>query len=336
MSDHYPTNAWRPGEVIPDYHEIPIGVALPPGDYRLEVGLFPPFAETGLPVDSGQTDRVALGAATITPGWAGKPPQPTIARRDRIAPNLILIGTDAAGQVRPGGQARLRLYWQVSGPLPNYQPTLVLRGEGSSGPSSTSAWQSEYVTSAWPTGEIIVTQHTIHAPTGLNGSQGIVQLELDAQSPRLTVARLRVEGVPVTGQEAALNFGDQMMLLDYDLSQVELRPGDVLEMTVNWQSLADMSEDYTIFVHLLGPDGLSHGQVDVWPHDGAYPTSNWPIGKVIADTYRVPLDTDAPAGAYRIEVGVYLLRTMSRLPVLNAANRPVDDKLLIAGLTVKK
>jgi hypothetical protein len=32
VSEHYPTNAWRPGEVIPDHHEIPIAATLQPGD----------------------------------------------------------------------------------------------------------------------------------------------------------------------------------------------------------------------------------------------------------------------------------------------------------------
>lgn len=338
VGDHYPTNAWRPGKVIPDYHEIPIEATLQPGDYRLEVGLFHPFAEIGLPVNGGQADRATLGTVTVMPTWKGKPPQPTIARRDPVAPNLMLIGVDKPEQVRPGGQARLRLYWQVMGPPPDYQPEWVLWSRGSSTPSTTRAsWQGEYNTSTWPPGETIVTQHAIHVPASLSGPEGCLGLETEVKDPGLmTVACFRIEGEPVTGQEVAVNFGDQMLLLDYDLPQKELYPGDLFEITINWQGLADTDEDYTVFVHLLGPDGLVHGQVDVWPHDGTYPTSTWPAGKVIADTYRVPLDTDAPPGAYRVEVGVYLLRTMGRLPVLNADGRPVDDKLLIEGLTVRE
>jgi hypothetical protein len=142
--------------------------------------------------------------------------------------------------------------------------------------------------------------------------------------------------VPGTGQEAIVNFDNQMLLLNYDIPQNVLHPGELFDMTINWQGVADMDEDYTIFVHLLGPDRSSHGQVDVWPHDGTYPTSTWPVGRVIPDTYHVPLDTDAPPGAYRVEVGVYLLQTMRRLPVLNVDGHAVDDKLLIEGLVVKE
>ncbi|OQY20970.1 MAG: hypothetical protein B6I34_07980 [Anaerolineaceae bacterium 4572_32.1] len=323
VSDHYPTNAWRPGEVIPDYHEIPIEATIPPGKYRLEAGVFRAFAETGLPVNDGPGDRVALDTVTVVPNWEGKPPQPAVARQDLVAPNLMLIGVDAPDKVRPESQIRLQLYWQTFGSLADYRPTLTLRGERQPEP-----WPDQYNTSTWPGDQIMVTQHTFQAPL----EPGLYDLALEALSSPL--ARLRVEGA-AAAQKAAVNFGDQMLLLDYDIPRKELRPGDLFEMTLNWQGLADMDEDYTIFVHLLGPDGLSHGQVDLWPHDGTYPTGEWPVGEVIADTYRVPLDADAPPGAYRVEVGVYLLRTMSRLAVLNAGGRPVDDKWLIEGLTIK-
>ena len=343
VNDHYPTNAWRSGEVIPDYHEIPIETTLQPGDYRLEVGLFLPFAETGLPVNGRQADRAVLGTATVTPGWEGKPPQPTVARRDCIAPNLLLIGVDAPEQVRPGDRVILRLYWRVLGPLPDYETLLTLWSDDQDQsipfPLSKTSWSREYATSVWPVGDVVITQYVIPLPAGFSGYEGIVRLDLTKASElwdSSTVTSFRVKGVPVTGQEASVNFGDQMLLLDYDIRQPELCPGDLFEIKIDWQGLADMDEDYTVFVHLLGPDGLPRGQVDVWPHDGTYPTSTWPVGEVIADTYWVPLDADAPPGAYRIEVGAYLLRTMGRLPVLNADGRLVDDKLLIEGLTVRE
>jgi hypothetical protein len=336
VSEHYPTNAWRPGEVIPDHHEIPIAATLQPGDYCLEVGLFRPFAERGLPVGSGEADLVTLGTVTVKPGWEGKPLQPTLHRRDLIAPNLMLTGIDVPEQARPGSQAKLWLHWQVLGSLPNYYPILGLRGEGSPGLLTQSPWPKEYITSAWHTGQVMVTQHLVEVPTGLNGREGAIQVQLDDTAPILKVAHLRIEGVPVTGQETAVNFDDQMLLMGYDIHRKELRPGELFEMAINWRGLANMDEDYTIFIHLLGPDGLSHGQVDVWPHDGTYPTSTWATGEVIADTYRLPLEADAPPGAYRVEVGVYLLRTMGRLPVIDASGRPTDDKLLIEGLTVQE
>ena len=46
------------------------------------------------------------------------------------------------------------------------------------------------------------------------------------------------------------------------------------------------------------------------------------------------LSYEAPPGEYQIEVGLYLLSTMARLPVLDEEMRPVDDKAIIEGITV--
>jgi len=58
-----------------------------------------------------------------------------------------------------------------------------------------------------------------------------------------------------------------------------------------------------------------------------------PLLRVTADGPECLID--APPGAYRVEAGFYLLATLERLPVLDADGAPVDDKTLIAGLTVR-
>ena len=96
-----------------------------------------------------------------------------------------------------------------------------------------------------------------------------------------------------------------------------------------------MVENYTVFVHLLGPDGVSHGQVDAWPVSGTRATLGWRPGEVIHDRYSVRLDADAPTGEYQVEVGLYLLATLERLPVLNQAGAIIDNKVIIEGLSIK-
>ena len=55
VSGMYPTASWKPGEVIPDWHEVPIEQRIPPGEYALQVGLYPAFSTEGLPFAEGQT-----------------------------------------------------------------------------------------------------------------------------------------------------------------------------------------------------------------------------------------------------------------------------------------
>ena len=44
--------------------------------------------------------------------------------------------------------------------------------------------------------------------------------------------------------------------------------------------------------------------------------------------------SDLPPGDYRLQVGLYLLATLRRLPVLDDGGLPVDDKVVISGSNV--
>lgn len=91
-----------------------------------------------------------------------------------------------------------------------------------------------------------------------------------------------------------------------------------------------MATDYTVFVHLLGPDGQVWGQVDLAPGGGQRPTSGWLPGEVIVDRYTVPVEAGAPSGIYRIEIGLYEAETGQRLPVTDAKGTPLpDDRVLL-------
>jgi hypothetical protein len=134
--------------------------------------------------------------------------------------------------------------------------------------------------------------------------------------------------------DAVASFDNQMLLTEVRFEAGRLQPGQLVDVTLVWQGLRAMQEDYTVFVHLLGPDGRVHGQVDQWPVQGTYPTSTWPVGASIEDRYLVPLDADAPPGSYQVEIGVYLLATNTRLSVFDEQGNPIDDKILLGGLLV--
>jgi hypothetical protein len=95
-----------------------------------------------------------------------------------------------------------------------------------------------------------------------------------------------------------------------------------------------MDVSYTAFVHLLDPVGKVIGQVDHVPGDGAFPTTGWLPGEVIADEYR--LTTPVPpggseAGPLRLEAGLYDAQTAQRLAIVNQQGEPVADHVILAG-----
>ena len=67
----HPTSSWQPGEEITDHHGLALPADLPPGKYRLAVGLYDVATGERLPVVTGQgaapTDRVLVGSLLIAP-----------------------------------------------------------------------------------------------------------------------------------------------------------------------------------------------------------------------------------------------------------------------------
>jgi 4-amino-4-deoxy-L-arabinose transferase-like glycosyltransferase len=64
----YPTDAWRPGQIIADQHAIPLPPELTPGDYRLEIGLYEPdtFARLDVLDIAGNPAGTSLLLDTVT------------------------------------------------------------------------------------------------------------------------------------------------------------------------------------------------------------------------------------------------------------------------------
>jgi hypothetical protein len=79
-----------------------------------------------------------------------------------------------------------------------------------------------------------------------------------------------------------------------------------------WRALTEIDQDYTAFVHLRGSDGTLWAQHDGQPQDGAYPTSYWRQGELVADEHEF-LVAEGVAGAAELSAGMYLLETMERL-----------------------
>jgi hypothetical protein len=93
-----------------------------------------------------------------------------------------------------------------------------------------------------------------------------------------------------------------------------------------------MGADYTVFVHIVGPDGKIWAQRDAPPDSGGYPTGRWAAGEVVSDPVLVPLPAQSPVSSLDVVVGMYRPDTGERLPVLNARGQPVDDKIVLEQL----
>ena len=127
--------------------------------------------------------------------------------------------------------------------------------------------------------------------------------------------------------------GDAVRVLGYDLS----RQSDQIEMKIYWRSERMLQEDYTVFVHLIGPanpqsESIVWSQDDAQPGHGTFPTTRWRTGQTIIDRYDLTHGPDVPVGSLQVEFGMYLLSTGERLPVLVDGRRMAQDRLLSGAI----
>ncbi len=128
--------------------------------------------------------------------------------------------------------------------------------------------------------------------------------------------------------EDGTNFGSDMRLLGYNLSATTVQPGETIAFTLFWQADAPAQNYWSVFAHLIGPDGNLIAQQDKVPYGGVYPTNRWYPGVIVDDDYAITLPPDAPAGEYHIFIGMYDWQTGERLPLTTPSGAPLANHQL--------
>jgi uncharacterized membrane protein len=131
------------------------------------------------------------------------------------------------------------------------------------------------------------------------------------------------------------NLDGKMELCGYNVSPRLGRAGQDLAVTLYWRALAPMDLDYTVFVHLVSPDGERVTQHDDQPRwKVPLPTSTWQPGEELRDQHVLRLPPGLAPGTYRLQVGVYYWQTLERLPVMEG-HTPVNNYVEIGHVTVE-
>jgi len=203
-----------------------------------------------------------------------------------------------------------------------------------------------YPTSLWKPGEIIedtvqvMIASTSEGPSLVRFDVGLYDLDtlerLPANSsddtPVERVQAGEVALVPEEWPKPHLNlpidtvFAGVIRLAGVDLSANTAQPGDVLTVTLQWEALNGIVEDYTGFVHLVDPAGKDVVQDDHPPLNGRFPTRLWFAGTVVSDAYRLDLPADLPEGTYELLGGLYRPGTNDRLPAVGWRRDGSEDR----------
>lgn len=152
------------------------------------------------------------------------------------------------------------------------------------------------------------------------GSLAGVLIPAYQPSPRLTTEAAQQS----ISHRLDWQIGDIARLVGYEIAPDDVEPGETAMVTLYWQPLRRVDENYTVFVHLFGEDGTLVGERNTYPGLGNDPTIYWIPGEVIVD--RIPVPVDAAASGpilLDIEVGLYELDTGERLPIQDAAGSSI-------------
>ncbi len=131
-----------------------------------------------------------------------------------------------------------------------------------------------------------------------------------------------------------IELGGLVRLIDYEMDAQRAYPGGRLTVTLYWQALIPIEEDYHVFVHLEQGTAI-WAQSDGRPVCWTYPTYAWRPGQIIADHHALPIRTDTPPGTYPILVGMYRPDNGQRLEVLDAAARPIANAIQVTTVTIQ-
>ena len=116
------------------------------------------------------------------------------------------------------------------------------------------------------------------------------------------------------------------------------QPGDTINVTLEWESLAKAEESYTIFVHLIDGNNIPYVFLDYTPLGGSAPTHlwipKWLPGQQFIDPYRLTIPPQLPPGTYFIEVGLYEMVSGRRLHRSDSAGNLNGDRYILGAVEV--
>jgi 4-amino-4-deoxy-L-arabinose transferase-like glycosyltransferase len=355
----FPTSAWTPGEWADNTLKLKLPEHIPPGDYVVQLTV---TDSAGAQLGAWDADgrfqgvRVHLGRVTLTPPAEPAGRAPCTEGHSLVAGPLWVCAPDLPPQAVPsGGTFVAALVWSAADPPDvDYRVRWRLLDVAGASPAAMEyvAALSPYPTSQWRTGDSFKSYYSLQIAPTLPAAA--YTLSFNVLTP--DDGALWAEDAPLTTVEVLprdrlfelpgdithpldLWLGDAVRVRGFDATPLPtpgkpFRPGDALGLTLYWQAAGPTDIDYTVFVHLVGPDGRPHGQVDQLPAEGTAPTTSWATDQVIIDEITLSVADDAPEGAYYIAVGMYDAASGGRLPLSDASRQPLAADQIILPLEI--
>jgi hypothetical protein len=216
---------------------------------------------------------------------------------------------------------------------------------------------SRLLTPEWKPGEVIVERYDI--PLAFDTPSGDDDLKLgfsDLTTGQDVLPPASLQALHVTAAQRAhvdlpaetvANFNAQIALLGATangvahsdpLPTISVKPGETIEVWLNWLAQQQIDESYTVFVHLIDGNNQLHAQQDYTPMGGAFPTQlwipKWIAGQSVHDPYQIKVPDDLPPGEYFIEAGMYGMTSQRRVPIIGRDGHLAGDRAILFKVQV--
>lgn len=241
-------------------------------------------------------------------------------------------GRTAQAGTPSGEETWLLLRWQVKEPMrENYNVSITLRDQKGhlAGQTDRPLMSNEHrYTSQWQVGQMVTTYHLLpslpatppgeyHIEIGVYEPQtmeGLAVLGEDLAPHGWTLALEPLEitkpwqpptvepSVEVT--DAAADLAQGIRLLGYDLDRERLSPGETLHLTLYWETLGQVEEEYTVLLQLRDGQGFIWAEQEEQPTSGSWPTSRWEVGDLWRDWQDLAVAADVPSGEYHLIIAL--------------------------------
>jgi len=289
-------------------------------------------------------------------------PGPEISRSLQVnfADQIELVGYELSNDaLDPGSDLSATLYWEAPRPIDQEYTVFVhLRGQSGSvvAQDDSPPLENLYPTNYWAQGETVPDPRVLCIPADVSPGRYRLEVGLYLPQDQQRLSILDESGSSSGSRDAAIldyvrigegleglvprytvgaNLGEEIALVGHDGVPDVVEPGQDIYLTLYWQTLTRMEEDYTVFIHLLDEEGQIIAQHDSQPLFGFYPTSFWEKDEVVRDEYDIHVDSSTPSGGYELVVGIYLLSTGDRLPILDEGGQIMGD-LIPLGRVVSR
>jgi 4-amino-4-deoxy-L-arabinose transferase-like glycosyltransferase len=254
----------------------------------------------------------------------------------------------APRSVRPGEPLDVTVYWETLSTTPDEYTVFVhlIDEDGvvvaqrdtypGLGRYPTSAWRSGYLFAdtyrVWLP-ESAYSPNTLSVRVGLYRSQAGRLLTPDGRDA-LELGTVILEPRPDSGfpNPMRINLNNEIALVGYELDPRALRPGETIELTLYWEPLRPIAENYSAFVQALASPASVVGKAGGWAGGELAPTSTWRPGEVVTDSYALSIAADAQPGIYDVVVG--MTGSAGNLPVVADDGHWLDDRIWLSRIRI--